>query len=193
MNRRYADERNMKRLILLLLSLPMQTFGFVELNAFYFSQAETTATTSAAANTFLEAALGFRVDRPGQYLVGWGYASHSVTTSGSSTTTYTSTQMGPRFLWMIDKQKTWSLGFAYYLVTTASYSSGGASSDTWKGTALHVDGGYNLPVGDSFFACLRLNYSAASYAEQLAGGTTYSTISYSKTYIYPSIAAVYVW
>ena len=94
---------------------------------------------------------------------------------------------------MIDKQKTWSLGFAYYIVTSASYSSGSGSADTWKGTALHVDGGYNMPVGDSFYASLRLNYSAATYSELLTGGTSYSTISYAKTYIYPSIAAVYIW
>jgi hypothetical protein len=188
-----ADEESMKKLILLLLCLPLQAFGFVELNAFYFSKSETTATSSTAGYTFLEATLGFRVDRQGQYLVGWGYASHSESLSGSSTTAYSSSQMGPRFLWMIDKQKTWSLGFAYYIVTSASYSSGSGSADTWKGTALHVDGGYNMPVGDSFYASLRLNYSAATYSELLTGGTSYSTISYAKTYIYPSVAAVYIW
>ena len=166
--------------------------AFVELNTFYFSQTETLSSSATTGRTFLEGCIGFRIDKPGQYLVGWGYASHSESTTGTTTTTYASTQMGPRFLWFIDKKKAWSFGFAYYLVTSASYTASG-SSETWKGTALHVDGGYNLPLGDDAYFAIRLNYSAASYSEKLVGSTTYSTISYTKNYIYPSLAIGYVW
>ena len=93
---------------------------------------------------------------------------------------------------MIDKSKNWSVGLAYYIVTTGSYSSGGGSSETWKGTALHADFGYNLPLDDRLFFSVRYNYSSATYSERLVDSTTYSTVSYSKTYIYPSLAVVYI-
>lgn len=167
--------------------------AFVELNTFYFSQAESTATTSNSSRTFIEGTLGYRIDKAGQFLVGWGVASHSQSDSGTASTSYSSFQMGPRFLWMIDRAKNWSFGFAYYIVTKATYDSGaGSGGETWKGTAMHFDAGYNLPVSDQFFVAIRLNYSMASYTEKLVGSTTYSTIGYTKNYIYPSLAAVYI-
>lgn len=171
--------------------LPARAVAFIELNAFYFSESETTATTSTASRMFIDAAIGFRIDKKGQYLVGWGYSTHSQTDAGTATTTYTSTQMGPRFLWFIDKDKIWSLGLAYYLVTQASYSDGTGNAETWKGSALHVDAGYNLPFSENLSMGLRLNYSSASYAEKLIGSDDYSTIAYVKTFIYPSICVVY--
>lgn len=82
----------------------------------------------------------------------------------------------------LHRTRTRSFGFAYYIVTKASYNDGtGAGAETWKGTALHVDGGYNLPVGETFFICIRMNYSMATYTEKIIGSTTYSTISYRKT------------
>lgn len=167
--------------------------AFLELNAFYFSEAESAAASTNSTRTFIEGTLGYRIDKAGQYLVGWGVASHSQSQTATQTTAYSSLQMGPRFLWMIDKAKNWSFGFAYYIVTKATYDAGGgATSETWKGSAFHFDGGYNLPISDGFFACLRLNYSSASYNEKIVGSTTYSTIGYSKTFLYPSIAAVYI-
>lgn len=169
----------------------MPADAFIELNTFYFSEAETTAATSNSNRTFLEGTVGYRIDKAGQYLVGWGVASHSQTVSATASTTYSSLQMGPRFLWLIDKSKNWSIGLAYYIVTKATYDNG-SGAETWKGAAYHFDAGYNLPVNDSFYLAVRLNYSLSSYNEKLVGATTYSTVSYSKSFIYPSLAAFYV-
>lgn len=166
--------------------------AFAELNLFYTSEASSTGSTVNRGRTFIEGTLGFRVDKAGQYLVGWGFASHSIADTATSSETYSSTQMGPRFLWMIDKSKNWSVGLAYYIVTTGSYSGGGGSSETWKGTALHADLGYNLPLDDNLLFSVRYNYSAATYSERLVDSTTYSAVSYNKTFIYPSLAVLYV-
>ena len=165
--------------------------AFIELGGFYYSQGQTTTATTSSARTFFEGTLGYRIDKAGQYLVGWGVASHSQTDSATVSTTYSSLQMGPRFLWMIDKAKNWSFGFAYYIVTKATYSDG-VTSETWKGTALHVDAGYNIPINESFLVGFRLNYSSATYTERLVGAATYSEISYTKTFIYPGISTVYI-
>lgn len=170
---------------------PAAASAFVELNAFYYSEAATQATTTSGTRMFIEAAVGFKVDKKGQFLAGWGYATHSHTDTGTTSTTYTSTQMGPRFVWLIDKDRTWGLGFAYYIVTSASYD-GGSSAETWKGTAMHLDLGYNLPVSEDFLVGLRLNYSSATFTEKLVGSSNYSEIAYAKTYMYPSVAAIYM-
>ncbi|MDZ4082164.1 MAG: hypothetical protein U1E10_04455 [Bdellovibrionales bacterium] len=169
-----------------------RSMAFVELNAFYFSEAEAAAASTSGSRTFLEGTVGFRIDKAGQYLVGWGIASHSTSSAATTTATYTSLQMGPRFLWMIDKQKSWSVGLAYYIVTTATYDDGSGTAETWKGTSLHADGGYNLPIGDDVYFGIRFNYSASTFTERLIGSTTYSTVSYTKTYMYPSLAVVYI-
>jgi hypothetical protein len=178
---------------LLSLTATSRADAFIEIGAFYFSEAASTGSSTSLNRTFLDGTVGFRIDKAGQYLVGWGVASHSQSDSSGSSTSYSSLQMGPRFLWMITRSKIWSLGFAYYIVTKATYNAGaGTGTETWKGVAYHFDAGYNLPITDNFLASLRLNYSLASYNEKLIGSTTYSTIGYSKSFIYPSIAAVYV-
>jgi hypothetical protein len=179
-------------IVLLMAISPSVADAFLELNAFYTSETGSTASSVSRGRTFLEGTVGFRIDKPGQYLVGWGIASHSVSDSATSSETYSSLQMGPRFLWFMNKEKSWSLGLAYYIVTTGSYSSGGGSSETWKGTALHADLGYNLPLDDSLFFSVRYNYSAATFTERLVDSTTYSTVSYNKTFIYPSLAVFYI-
>ena len=177
---------------LLLATIPSKSDAMLELNVFYSSETSSTGSSVSRGRTFLEGALGFRIDKKGQYLVGWGFASHSVADSATSSETYSSLQMGPRFLWFMDKDKSWSLGLAYYIVTTGSYSGGGGSSETWKGTALHADLGYNLPLDDNLLFSVRYNYSAATYSERLVDSTTYSAVSYNKTFIYPSLAVLYV-
>ncbi len=171
-----------------------QAQAYVELNGFYTSDALTvTGGSAASGRTYFEGAIGFEIDKKGRYLVGWGYASFSTTdTSGGTTTTYSSSQMGPRFLWIIDKKKNWSLGLAYYLVTTGSYAPSGGTSEQWKGTALKADFGYNFPVTEKFHLGLRMNYSSATYTEKFVG-EAYTKVSNTKSAIYPSVYSIWYW
>lgn len=166
-----------------------------ELSAFYFSTAETASQNTAVNYMNYDLAIGFSVDKSGQYLVGWGYGNHTASersSGASAASTYNSTHMGPRFLWMIGKEKAWSLGFGYYLVTQASSKAAGGSTETWKGTTMLADLGYNVPVADNMFAAIRLNYSLASFNEKLVDGSTFSKVSYNRTLIYPSLSYVAV-
>jgi len=166
-----------------------------ELSAFYFSTAETAGQNSGVNYLNYDLSLGFSIDRAGQYLVGWGYGNHTASersSGASSASSYNSTHMGPRFLWMIGKEKNWSLGFGYYLVTQASSNPSGGSTETWKGTTMVADVGYNVPIADKMFVAVRLNYSLASFTERLTDGTTFAKVSYNRTFIYPSLSYVAV-
>ncbi|MEK7356310.1 MAG: hypothetical protein AAB250_07660 [Bdellovibrionota bacterium] len=165
--------------------------AYVELNAFYFSDAMTAAASTTNNRMNIEVSVGFAVDKRNQYLVGWGYHMMTASDGATTTATYSSTQMGPRFIYSIDKNNEWTLGLAYYLVTTAAYDDGAGTSVTWKGTALKFDFGYNFPNSGDLDIGIRMNYSSASYVEQLVGSSTYSVVAYTRTSMYPSIYTIY--
>lgn len=167
-----------------------------ELNAFYLSDSlGASSSTNANAMTVFEACLGFSIDKKANYLVGWNYSSFSTnaTSSGvpSDSVKYTSTQMGPRFLIMFDKDHNWSLGLGYYLTTSGSYTLGTASAETWSGTAYKVDLGYNFTIKEDFFFGVRMNYSSSTYTQSLVG-TTYSSTTNTRTLIYPSLYTAFI-
>jgi hypothetical protein len=167
--------------------------AYVELNGFYFNDSLTVGTAASANRLFIEGSLGFAVDSHKKYNIGWNYSTQSTSdVANGKTATYSSSQMGPRFLIFLDRNNAWSLGFGYYLVSKASYDDGNGNSATWKGTAYKVDIGYNFPVTESLLAGIRMNYSGASYSEQIVGSTTYSNVSYTRSIIYPSLYAVYI-
>lgn len=166
--------------------------AYIEFNAFYLSDSLTTSSTTSSSKMFIEGAIGFAIDRKGSYLVGWNYSLYNTSDSGTTTDTYSSTQMGPRFVFMLDKARNWGLGLGYYLVTTATFDSGGSGEQKWKGTAFKVDIGYTLDLNEAVKFGIRMNYSAASYNEQLVGDTDYSKVTHSRSHIFPSLYTMIV-
>lgn len=178
--------------VALVLLLSERSFAFAELNVFYLSDALTISTSNTSSRMFIEGAIGFAVDKKKKYNIGWAYAMHSAQDKKTATEKYSATQMGPRFLYVIDKNGAWTIGVGYYLVSKAKYNDGIGSEPEWKGSAIKVDAGYNFPLAENFFAGIRMNYSAASYNEQLVQSTTYSNVSYKRTLIYPSLYSVFM-
>ncbi len=173
-------------LLVLLVSLQSRAGGFMELNAFYFSDAATVSTTSTRTEMLFDGCLGFDIDKTGMYQVGWNYSSHSVSDASTTTTTYTSAQMGPKFVFYFNKERTWALAGAYNLITTATYSTGGSTAEKWRGTSMNIEFGYGLPLSEAMRLGLRLIYSAASYTEVVTTSSL-TTVSYARTLIYPAI------
>lgn len=173
--------------LVLLFSVQSRAGGFLELNAFYFSDAATVSTTNTRTEMLFDGCLGFDVDKSGMYQVGWNYSSHSVSDASTTTTTYASAQMGPKFVFYLNKERSWALAGAYNLITTATYSTGGGSaSEKWRGTSMNIEFGYGLPLSEAMRLGLRLIYSAASYTEVVTPSSL-TTVSYSRTLIYPAI------
>lgn len=180
--------------ILAIFSFGQRTDAYIELNAFYIGDSFNVGSTSTSSRMFVEGSLGFAIDRKSHYLIGWNYGMHTISEDANSvSSSYSSTQMGPRFIWFFTRSKSWSLGFAYNLVTKSEYKSGTNSTESWSGTAFKVDLGYNFAIGDSSFLGVRLNYSSATYTSKLVGSTDYSEISNSVTSTYPSVYFIYLW
>jgi hypothetical protein len=170
---------------------PKARAGLVDLNLLYYSDSQTATTSSSGSKLFYDVFLGFGVYNKNGIVIGWNYANYSNTsTSSATTTTYTSTQMGPKFIFFLNKDHNWRLGLAYNLLTSATYQVSGSPSETWKGTAYAIDIGYQFALSDDLLFGTRINYSISNFTEKLIG-TAYSTVSNSQTFIYPSLAISY--
>ena len=167
---------------------------FFDFNGFYLSDSSVVSSSSSASSKMTyEATLGVNIDKKGAWMVGWNYGalSFSDTVAGSATT-YSSTQMGPKFYVFFDKPHSWFLAAAYNLVTKATYQSGSSPSEAWAGTAYSGSLGYQFEVSSGMSLGLRLTYSAATYS-QSAVGATYKDISDTRSVIYPAIGFMGVW
>lgn len=165
---------------------------YVELNSYYVGETLTTASNSTSSRMFGDFSAGFEVDRNQRFLVGWNYGLHQTTDTTTTTTAYASTQMGPRFLWFMTRTKSWSLGAGYNVLTTATYSAGGGVNEKWTGSSIMADLGYNYTFNETLYIGIRANYSAATYISKLNSSNTYTDVSYSMVYIYPSLSFVFL-
>ena len=164
----------------------------VDTSLFYISDSLSISTNTTNTKILGDLAVTIKLDKKGQWFVGWAYNYISISESGTTTSEFGLTEMGPRFGYYIDKQKIWSLTFTYNLQSTADYSSGGTSAE-WRGTSMKGEVGYTPPISETVHAGIKLNYYQANFSEQFVNTTTFSTISNSRSIIYPSIAFIYHW
>ncbi len=160
----------------------------VDLNALYYTDTTTAAQDTSHKSTLFDLLIGFDIDKKGNYQVGWDYASHTTETVDNTTTiSYKSTQMGPGFIFYVDKDRAFRFGFSYNLKTTAKYTQGVLPEEEWRGTAMNANFGYQFRFDSVTSLGLRLNYSTTSYYEKVI--TTVKTdTSYKKVMIFPTIA-----
>lgn len=159
-----------------------------EINGFYFSDAFTNSSTSASTFTAADFALNLNLNKKGTIALGWAYVMvSSSSTSGSTTTEFAAGDMGPKLSMFLDKDRTWGFSIIYNLLANATYNSGGGSELKWRGTSLKGDFGWAPAVSDDAFLGLKINYYSAAWTEQLIGSATYSTVSYTRAWIYPTL------
>lgn len=170
-----------------MISPQAQAFLF-DVNGFYFS--DTFAPNSASTvstYTNYDVRIGFNVDKKQRFFIGWNYSgvSSSYTTTAGSTQ-YASTEMGPSFLWALNKDKTWIISFAYNISSTATYTASGGTPEKWKGATMKAYLGYNIEVSPDCFVGPTLTYYSANFNETIINEVTYSTTSNTRTQIYPA-------
>lgn len=172
--------------------IPEKAFSAVfDLNLFYDSRTLTTSSAETGTKMFIEGAAMFEVLRKPHLVVGWAYGMFSTTDATTSTTTISTSDMGPRFGWFFDKQDFWSLFLTYNLLASASYAPGGGTAETWRGTSLKAEVGWAPEVSENLYIGIRLNYYSATYTESLEGSSNYEAVSYPRSFIYPSLSISY--
>lgn len=167
--------------------------AILDFNAFYLTDTLKESATTKDNKTIYSGFVGFGLDKKKSFNVGWSYSSFTTIYKDSTTKkTYKSTQMGPGFVWFLDKDAHWRLGFSYNLSTDATYQLTGSTKEEWSGTSSNADFGYQIAVSESFMLGMRLNYSVTTIKSKLIDNTQ-TNVTYRKTLIYPSIGMTLVY
>ncbi len=173
-------------LFLLFSNIGFAYYG-LDLNTFYFSDSFNNGTTNAANKMIWSAALLLDTSKSKRLYVGWNIVSASATDSGSTTTTFSSTDMGPKILWVPSKNGNLTVEASYNLIVKGAYSSGGAATASqWSGSSIYASLGYLPEISESLYAGVKLNYYSVAYSKEIVS-TTITDVSYSRRWIFPSI------
>lgn len=158
----------------------MIDFGFA-----YSADSLHKTTDSTNTNTFYNTDLLFNLDNRRRFNVGWSVFGISQTSAqATTTTTYSSMDMGPAIRWNIDRGGIFSTTFAYGYLARATYAATGATDEKWEGTSYFAQMAAQIPMGEKFYIGVSLNYYGASYSTKTVSNVESSTDS-TKTWIFP--------
>jgi hypothetical protein len=168
--------------------LPERADAFVfDLNAFYYSDSFKVSGTSNETRIFGDVALGLNVDKKGAWIIGWNVGYVSANDQSTSNTTYTVSEMGPKFGYFLDKDRVFGIWATYNLVVNGAYNAGGGVAETWRGSSIKVEVGITPALDTDMFAGVKFIYHSETFNEVLIGATNYSQVAYSRAFIYPAL------
>jgi hypothetical protein len=164
----------------------------IDANLFYFSDGMVySSATSAYNRTFWDFMIGMPTSSKGYWVIGWNYDTYSFIDNPGTATKLSITDMGPKILYAINKDKTFVFAFNYNLITKGSYSPGGGTTSELRGTSMRVELGYTPAVSENCFMGPKLNYYKATFTEEITGQTALAKVTDSRTVIYPSFTITY--
>lgn len=179
----------------LLCSRPAQAVMPVfDINLFYFSDTMAYSQSPQYGRTFYDFMVGFPVTKKKSFIVGWNYDGMSFTDNdGTGATTLTITDMGPKFVYYVDKDRTWVLGFTYNLITKGAYTPNGGTQTELRGSSMRFEAGYTPMMWENVFIGAKIVYYKATFAEEITNETSLEQVSYGRTAIYPAFALTVRW
>ena len=184
----------MKALLIMLLACAPSAHAVLpvfDLNLFYFSDTMLySSSNTGTTRTFYDVMVGMPIAGKGRWVLGWNYDSMSFLDNPGTTTKLSVTDMGPKLIYYVDKDRTWLLGLTYNLITKGTYDPGGSSTEL-RGTSLRVEFGYTPHMTESLLMGAKLNYYKASFNEEVTNQTSLAKTTNGRTVIYPSFAITY--
>jgi len=175
---------------LFFVSLNVKAEALLDLNYFTFSDSLTYSGTYSSAKSIYNVAFMFDVNK--KFFVGWNLAGMTVSDSVSSpalTQTFATSDMGPCFRWQIGGKKMYSLNFAYLLSSTVSFSNAG-STETWRGVPMLIRFNVEPELTDNVRLGFALSYYSGTFGTKVVSNTE-STVSYSRTWLHPTLSLAY--
>lgn len=167
--------------------------AFFEVNGLYMTDGFDLTAEGAYSTMLLDVGLGFSLDRQKKFGVGWNYSMHTITSELNGVEdAYSSTHMGPRFIWNMGKQQNWTLGLTYNLKLEGTHQITGEPEYTLRGSSIKADLSYNVHLGTYSRLGLRFNYLSSTYVERLQGESNYETVSQTRSLMYPSASFTYL-
>lgn len=162
-------------------------------NVFYFSDSFTYADQPNTYQRLMwDVMPGFTVAYKGRFIIGWNYASYTLSENPGTETSLTISDMGPKFVYYMNRDKTWVVAFTYNLITTGTYTSGGTPTEL-RGTSMKGELGYTPMMWERVYMGAKLNYYQAAFKEEITGETALEQVANSRALIYPSFAMTIRW
>lgn len=163
----------------------------IDLDLFYFTDSFAySSQTKAYSRTFWDFMIGMPLTKKGQWVLGWNYSSYSFIDNPGTAETLTITDMGPKVVYYLNKDRTWVVSVTYNLITKGSYNGGSAVTEL-RGTSIRADFGYTPYMTDNLLMGAKLNYYKPTLSEEITNQTALAKTSNSRTVIYPSFAITY--
>jgi hypothetical protein len=180
---------------LIFMSAHARAADFVfDANVFYFTDDFTyDDTPNTYSRLMWDVTPAFTLTKKGRFVLGWNYASYTFTENPGTETSLTVTDMGPKFMYYLNKDKTWVFAFTYNLITKADYTAAGASATELRGSSMKGEFGYMPMMWERVYMGAKLNYYQASFNEEITGETALDQVSHSRTVIYPTFAMTIRW
>lgn len=162
-----------------------------ELGLFYFTDDLSSTSNFSTSRTIYDFSVLMTSEGRRLLGIGWNYVGVSSEEGGDTTTSYTSTETGPKFTYMFGREQDWYIGLAYNLLAKAQFSDPVAGEAEWRGTSLKAEFGFLPKINNRINAGVKLNYHQASYNEQITNSTTLTQTTNTKTMIYPTFSMVF--
>lgn len=179
-------------LTLLLLSSQVHAGALVELGGTYISDSMTASSTSSSSKYAYNLGVVFPIAK--NFWGGFSYLglSQADKDSSGSTTNWASTDLGPYFKYQFGRGQLYSLSAAYNLISKATYSKTGGTSEEWSGTSYLISFGFMPEIKNELRIGVTVNYYSASYTKKVVSSTE-SSASNSKSWIYPGFCLTKSW
>lgn len=175
---------------LIFLSATSALASYADLNILYFNDQFTTASSATYSRTMYDLSLGYEISKDKKSNLALNFGSATFTEKGTTTTTFTNSDTGIKFIYFFTRSKTWLSSLTYNFIAKAKYNDG-TSEVELRGTSIKADFGYNFAIGDYSGIALKLVYYAPSFSESVANSTI-TTVSYKRTIIYPGLSYIYL-
>lgn len=121
-----------------------------------------------------------------------GFHVHQLSTTsdvtGANDNTFSTLDMGPMFMWVMDHKRTYSFTAAYNILAKATNET--TTSADWTGSSYLVSFGVTPELFDGWYVGFKLNYYSATYTEQKIGSAV-TDVSNTRTMIFPTFVISY--
>lgn len=165
-----------------------------DLNVFYFSDTFTySSANSTYKRTFYDFMAGFGITKKKSLVLGWNYDSMSFSDNPGTETALKVTDMGPKIMYYIDKERTWVVAFTYNLITTGTYTPAGGTSTELRGSSMRAEFGYTPMMWENVLIGAKIVYYKGSFKEEISNNTSLAQVTDSRTVIYPAFSMTFRW
>lgn len=176
-------------LLFVLLLSRVASAAFADLNIMYMSDTFKTSTTTTITRSMYDLGIGTELGKSGQWIWALNYGGGNLNDTAATTTTYSFTDLGIKCGLFWTKQKSWFSSLTYNVSSKAKFNNGSTEVEL-RGTSIKADIGYTFWPSETVGLAVKIFYYAPTYTESVNSGAL-TTVSYTRSIIYPSLSLMY--